>query len=692
MVNALTSWQFKTGLANLCMHQTLHGYAEGHRLLESSLPIPDDLKRVMLRMSDLSGSGATSGFQEYLTGYPLSSLDAYALAKTWYASEMPRPGCVWTHTFVIPAPALAQISSLSTICRLFRRPSETSGTDYYSKPIALDSFLTACAPRSDLNRMAEMQTFLAAHYQSEWHALIFPARNSEEFADLIFDAWSQKWPSLRMSFTFCTGSLSARTFEKRLLDVQCVPLAATRQVLRESSEISSTEPVLVNFAPHDFPAWAVLAATDAFQLEGGPVRSFLWSVTDNESNRADFASFLKVYEELSKELPLSGVISLIAELFPRASDARHLKKVILGDGRELPISRPNLKDSKEKLIALATTEHFQSFDAEQLELKKQASRILNEEPSNAFILLGELFRAQLNPIGDEILSSLIQSLGPEDGLIFAKSHPQFIPALVRINPELARSEQLWLAARDRRRELFESLGAQQSNLSPELVRGIVDALLNSHSDAFVRQAFDRWGKTAVFQALDWSEAHDGSMSETCSAALTFKIPEVMSWINEGPTRSIVTLAAVARVVAPYSYNVTQSDSTIWLQTARGLRESGRYEDALYVCTFLLALALGNAPPSPLVLISESFETVHEAAARNELKDDGWIILEPLVPELSWGKNWDRCERVRRALVLAFVRHGWPAWEIKERINNPELLRQLLRSARKADVESYFTNI
>jgi len=49
----------------------LHGYAEGHRLLESSIEVPEDLTRLVLRLSDLSGSNISSGFEEYITGYPL---------------------------------------------------------------------------------------------------------------------------------------------------------------------------------------------------------------------------------------------------------------------------------------------------------------------------------------------------------------------------------------------------------------------------------------------------------------------------------------------------------------------------------------------------------------------------------------------------------------------------------------------
>src|SRR5262249_10651964 len=81
--------------------QALHGYEDGHRLLAGSRPLPRDAERTMLVLSDLSGSGSIDGFESYLTGYALPSAGAYALARTWVALEMPRPGCVWTHTLLL---------------------------------------------------------------------------------------------------------------------------------------------------------------------------------------------------------------------------------------------------------------------------------------------------------------------------------------------------------------------------------------------------------------------------------------------------------------------------------------------------------------------------------------------------------------------------------------------------------------
>lgn len=687
MANALTSLQSNAGAVRPQVHQALHGYAEGHRLLESSISIPDDLKRPMLRMSDLSGTSVVSGFQDYLTGYPLQSLDAYALARTWYAPEMSRPGCVWTHTFIIPASAMARITSLSVVRSLFRRPTGRSIAEAYSKPIFLDSdyYPQECGGTSE--QQAKIQALITAHYGKDSLPVVIPAASSDEYADLIFALWDQKWPSLRMSFTFCTGSLSARTYENRPLDVQCVPVATARQVSREIAEAGFGQPVVLDSAPTDSRPWVILAATDALQGEQRPVRDFLWSVADDNSPRAYFESFLKIYDSLAESLPFSDVLELIAEVFPNSSDGHHLKGALLGGKNALPIAH---LEPKTILLALATTERYQSFDLDQLSLKGQTSRLIREQPTTGRLLLGDLFRASLNPIGDEILKALILEMRPEDALEFAADQQQFLPALFRANPTLATAPELWRIAADRKRELFESISAQPT-IKPEIVRGIIDALLDSNTDSLIGRAFKQWSTVAVQEALEWIESHNRSITENCRAALTYYVPDVMAWLATDREKSTAMLAGLAHVIAPCASQIADHDSTVWLRTLRALRANND-SDVNYVSAFVFALALCNAPPAPLDLVSESFERVHRLAEVEELRDDAWFILQPLVPELSWRKNWDKCERMRRALMSAFMRYGWPASQLRERIKNPNLVGRLLKSARKVGADYYFQRV
>jgi hypothetical protein len=108
---------------SLRFHQTLHGYLDGHGLIRASSKVPPDTEHLMLIMSDMSGPSMVRGFESYLTGYPLREIKAYALARTWYAPEMDRPGCVWTHTLIIRNTDLAYLSDLWSLVFLLKRPS-----------------------------------------------------------------------------------------------------------------------------------------------------------------------------------------------------------------------------------------------------------------------------------------------------------------------------------------------------------------------------------------------------------------------------------------------------------------------------------------------------------------------------------------------------------------------------------------
>jgi len=667
------------------LDQLLHGYADGHRLLQGSRRIPDDLSRLMLRMSDLSGSNLAEGFEEYFTGYPLTSLKAYALAKTWYAPEMPRPGCVWTHTLIIPFSAMARIRRLDILESLFKRPNGPSKREGYSDPIPLNNLTHGQSHLSPLAESARaLPGLIARFYENDGKPLLLPSRTSRQFEGAIFALWSQQWPELRTQFTFCTGSLSARSYGKQPLDVQCVPLSRTREISLSISSETCTAPDVVDSATEP-PQWAIEAANDENALGNESIRDFLWSVAGAHSTRQDFISFIRVFEVIHDAPTISELVASIASVFPLAQDGADLKLRLLR--RTAPIEGRLRFREQDILFALATTDQYSSFDGKELGLTVRGAALWEDQDSAAW-LLTQLFHASLNSLGEQVLSGLISVVVPETALVVIRDNPELLPTLFRAKPDLAASADLWRLGGDRKRELFESV-ANREGLDSSLVASIVSAMLETGAEWLIRRALETWGKDAVFAVLSWIDAHGGTMTEITRQALTFHVREVMEWIRSRPASS-ESLIAVAHIVAPYSYNMTTYETTVWHVVYRSLRNSQREAEATYVCTLLLALGLGNAPPAPLDLISESFERVHELAARNLLSDDAWIIMEPLVPELSWFSNWDKCERLRRALVLAFVRHRWTASTLRQVVRDTKIRKQILRSAARIDGgEEYF---
>ncbi|MCS6295964.1 MAG: hypothetical protein H8K09_07015 [Nitrospira sp.] len=679
MANALKNAASAAEVDPPLLHQFLHGYANGHRLLECSINLPDDLSRSVLRLSDISGTNMAPGFEEYITGYPLTSINAYALAKTWYAPEMPRPGCVWTHTIVVPQVAMALIRSLGGLKKLFKRPGLDAPTGSYTKSFHWkeEHLFEASTPLpSDL-----MGVILSLHYQKDSTPIILAAKTSSEYENIVFSLWSQMWPHLRMNFTFCTGALSARTFDKHPFDVLCVPKARTREIVTDMKSVGSSDPVVANSGTHNIPAWALEASKDASKIEGGAFRRFLWSVSDEKSQRTDFVSYVRIFEALNERIGTVDLISLVAELFPEPRMGRFLKQFLF-NGESNDVIAPS-HEEQDILFALGTTNKYLGFNGVELNLRSRGGKLFEKHPNAGNWLITQLFQSNLNPLGEEIIAGLISCIEPETAYQVTKNQLRFLPALFRANPSLASASELWRAGGGRKRELFEAI-ASHKDLDAGLIKKITRAILDSESDYLVSRALVLWGKDAVFGVLDWLTAHNGPPPETCLSALQSHVVPVIEWIKNTEITSFRSLFALVRIVAPSVTSILHDDTAMWLSAFRNLKSAGDEKSLNYVSAFLLALALGNAQPSPLDLLSESFECVHEAARTESLSDSAWMIVEPFVPELSWISNWDKCERLRRGLVMAFVRFEWPPSKIRYVNMKNQLFQEIIRSANKVE--------
>ena len=106
------------------IEQLLHGYQDGHSRLAGSIYnlSPKDSARVSM-MSDWSGYKDPMGKDHsYITTYYLEDSGYYVIAKSWYAQEMERPGCVWTQSLLIPLTDMPPTFDMRKLQPLFERP------------------------------------------------------------------------------------------------------------------------------------------------------------------------------------------------------------------------------------------------------------------------------------------------------------------------------------------------------------------------------------------------------------------------------------------------------------------------------------------------------------------------------------------------------------------------------------------
>jgi hypothetical protein len=642
-------------------------------------------------MSDLSGGSVFPGFEEYLTGYPIPSLNLYVFAKTWYAAEMPRPGCVWTHSLILQSKDMDAIPSLDQLSKLFIRPKTIKSAGKSANVSGSYASSVRFNPEGSNDQPAVTETppnaclsvLVNALYSLNRRNLLVPAPNSTSFENAIMRVWSQQWPALRSNFSFCTGALSSRGFAGKPFDIQCAPPQLIREITTSALAKQSQEMSVLDkdeFVSEEI--WTESTVFDAALPNGGQFRRLLWSLADG-NRMEDFKSFASLVVQFLSDSPISlrDLIKLAANYFPDKSLGVALKRNLFGEDR----SRILKFDFSEweLLSELSTSEAYNAFDSESLKLRPRACQLCANSHDDAKQLISKLFREPLNPLGEDVLAGLLEAINPEIAKKLTAQQPHFLPTLFRAKPELGTSAELWVAAGDHVRELFESL-ASTEGLSQELIAGITEAILSSGSEMLVRRALDKWGQPCVFGVLNYVANSGKQLSERVMGALTFHIKSVMEWLTAGTERPFFAKITCSHIVAPYSYQIKDFGADIWLREYEELRKQANYNEVNYLAALLLALGLQNAPPIPIKLIGLCFQHIYQLAWDDKIPDSNWIILDPIVPHLLWLHDWDKCERLRRGLIEAFVKFHWPPEQLHECIKNDELLVRVLRSAKSVE--------
>jgi hypothetical protein len=678
-------------MKDILINQSLHGYSEGHRLIESSITIPDEIARLMLRMSDLSGGSVFPGFEEYLTGYPIPSLNLYVFAKTWYAAEMPRPGCVWTHSLILETKAMEAIPSLEQLTKLFIRPKATKSTGKsarvsgsYASSVRFDPEALNVQPAiTETPPNASLSALVNALYNLNRRNLLVPAPSSTSFESSLMRLWSQQWPTLRSNFSFCTGALSSRGFAGRPFDVQCAPPQLIREITTSALAKQSQEmSVLVKDEFASDENWTECTVFDAALPNGGQFRSLLWSLADG--NRIeDFKSFAGLVAQFLSDssISLQDLFKRVANCFPDKSSGVVLKRNLFGEDRSKIVK---LDFSEWELLSeISISEAYNAFDSTSLKLRSRAYQLCANSHDDAKQLISKLFRESLNPLGEDVLAGLLEAINPEIAKRITAQQPRFLPTLFRAKPELGTSAELWVAAGDHVRELFESL-ASSERLSQELIAKITEAILSSGAEILVKRALDKWGQPCVFGVLNYVADSGKELSERVMGALTFHVQSVMEWLTASTERPDFAKITCFHIVAPFSYQIRDFGTDVWLREYEELRKQANYSEANYLAALLLALGLQNTPPIPIKVIGLCFQHIHQLALDDKMPDSNWIILDPIVPHLLWRHDWDKCERLRRGLIEAFVKFRWPFEHLHECIKNDDLLVRVLRSAKSVE--------
>lgn len=629
----------------ITVHQALHGYSDGHRQLACSTKLsPQDAKLVLV-MSDVSGSGVASEGSSYLTGYPLSKGGMYALARTWSAPEMSRPGCVWTHTLFIDYPDLAAIGAPSRLAKLFVRPHSPAWSSY-GVPGTVDMLdVDEGEPSLSLPEEDWLAAVLTGLYAFPSSRVVAKRDPGVSVDALTLRIWDQQWPRLRRSFRFCTFTTKDRSTPSASFDLQILPGndVSSRARLPNTHEASSMSSAYQ-------PDWLLTLLEDARRPDHRGLRGTLKrlgaEILGGREAMPIFCAFYRLTSGPVSPTRLHEAIEMVGERGPlstsdvaRAQIAEHVLSHV---------------ENADMMALEFLWEHLRYVEPARLQqrLAQVAAPLWRSSP-------GRLLTA-LRSAADEAAgwaAQVLKAVHIEELLAAWPDGDVPMPELLEARPDLVEVPAFWSVVDIR--GAHDLYGFSMSDTAAvALVRGMA-------REQGMRAAVQALGSLRVLdmvQLLSASNGSDGSELRWIAYCVddTSAVAEFLSHVR---APSMPLLLEVARRMAPDSLPNQYGDDP-WFTALLKLRVAeGTLPNRLAAYAF--ARALGRSSRSVGELLQMTFEQLHAAATSSTLAEEDWQLIEPKLSWVADDKRWNRAGRLRNAVANAYLdRNLWPrgfAW-------------------------------
>jgi hypothetical protein len=152
--------------------------------------------------------------------------------------------------------------------------------------------------------------------------------------------------------------------------------------------------------------------------------------------------------------------------------------------------------------------------------------------------------------------------------------------------------------------------------------------------------------------------------------------ELAAALAGGIVRQRALLVALARAIDPDAVPNDYGDDP-WVLAVERSVGSLDAEDENCLAAFLLSRGLGPRSRTPERLIALSVQRIHSALATDTMPWAAWQLIDRRLPRVISWREWDRCERLRQAVVDRFVDWGLDPHQFGVMIDDGPLWRGLV---------------
>lgn len=639
------------------VHQALHGYSDGHRQFACSTELTPKDARIVLVMSDASGPGVTSEGEPYFTGYPLQESGLYAFAKTWPASEMPRPGCVWTHTLFIEFADLAMLDNPSILAELFRRPSIDSPVGYTAslQVQALDS-----APTPALGvHVAWFGKLASALYEHPCEQ-VWARRSADpsSIEDAVLRLWDLQWPRLRRSFKFCTLTSRDRSQVGLPFDLQLCPGGDSSTRLRFADKSEGYEATTVSEE-----SWLVELTRYSLRPTAASFREDLRLLgTDVLGGREAMRAICSLHAALNREefSSLLHAVDLVQTTAPLSSSRAAQEMVVRS-----ALSRSTNLGSD---VLAFVINHLDLLN--EAELGEHAGELTAQLWATKPAMLVELLSDGRLPVR-KAMRIAIQGIEVDTLVRGITSDQHWLQPLLVVRPDLTEAAEFW----EQTQILASSIRDAGIDLRGEVA--LKAAVMGLRDDGAIRSAVEVFGALALLDCVQRLTLgrHEVPQLQSWIRHACFHLGDVASFLAHTKAPSTQVVQSIARELPPDAIpNDFGADP--WLTALDGIRLAGA-ELPIELQAYGFRRALGHRSRSVGPLLQRTFDAIHRAASEGTLPNPSRQLLLESLPWIKPSEVWDIGLQLRRAVAKRCVEEPVAAAEFATLTNSSALFGMLL---------------
>lgn len=628
----------------MIIEQTLYGYNKGHGLLASSFPVrPNNDSSLMSVLSDWTGFRNELGEDSYMTFYPLSNGEKYAFAKTWYADEMERPGCVWTHTLIVDLKDMDRNFDFRVLNDYFRRPQKDE-YDFYQHKIEIDTFETRHSyvvfNMFDDTSLLVLYLLLLGNNKN----LFFYMDNDQRAYDALCFYLLQYLPlDILKRVSMSTGSVSRRKLGSEDFSIQFTD---------NSTNISlSNAPWKGKIAKENFTI-GLLYIFEQSKRENDTFPSLMRLFREDIKNEKEkLFAFAMLMKELDTALnekvgrnEYAKVLSLLEEYFPKQDEGIQLKSNFLSE----KIS--SLYGNEEDYLFQIASLKSDTFLHPLLTHFAQRLILLDKNSHNDFVgLVDKIAKIEHpNETACKALLYAIDHMDEEELLSLTNNNWEHILPLLNNNERFFESG-IWLRLPAKQFNeiflLYYSHSLEFFKLWDELLKKVLDSETLTEEKISLQLVMK--ANDAVKIIFDLANSSQLSViSPFLLLSCMQKKQDIFCWLGKQKIINERVENFIIHQIDPTAIYVKETQSCSW----RALLEADNGAKSIDFYMYLYILAHNWKDAQSVEMLKHSFYHIYQELSKSKLSIKNWDRISWVTPNRYFIAKWDKCKILSRGLV------------------------------------------